>query len=376
MNMNSRVTILNVLIEEQPDKPNCRRKVFNLIRMNGRAYQRDNPQYAIETVSAVYPNACREYDEHWDDVENYELPTNSQEPYEILDWIGSGKYSDVFTAYKLPENELVAIKVLRPVRPQKYKREAKILSCLSGGPNIVKLHEIVQNPRTKQYSFVFEHVEETDVRALSSLSPNDICLYLYQLMRALQYAHSHGIMHRDVKPLNILWDRKEKKLRLIDWGLAEFYHPHERYNIHVASRNYKPIELLVDYQCYDYSIDIWSFGVTMAGLIFKKSPFFRGEDDVDMVGKIAEVLGKDALDAYCKKYDIPLTDEIQKTLLIARGKPRSWASLVKDGCRDLCTPEALDLLDKCIRYDHTTRITAEEALKHPYFDPVRDIAPK
>lgn len=338
----------------------------------GRAIQRENPSYALETVSKVYANACAEHGPDWDEVDNWELPHASPENYEILDWIGTGKYSDVFTAIKYPENIIVAIKVLKPVRMQKYNREAKILLDLKDGPNIVKLYEIVQNPKTLQYSFVFERIEDCEYTSFfPTMNSIDCCFYLFQLMRALQYAHSQGIMHRDVKPLNILYDKKKKMLRLIDWGLAEFYHPKQRYNIHVASRNFKPIELLVDYQCYDYSVDIWSFGVTMAGMVFKRTPFFRGNDDVDMVGKIAQVLGTDAFKAYLKKYDIPLPPSMQK--IIARGKPKPWSSFVTTDNQDLANDAALDLIDKCIKYDHTERITAEEALKHPYFDPVRNM---
>ena len=180
-------------------------------------------------------------------------------------------------------------------------------------------------------------------------------------------------MHRDVKPLNILYDQKQRKLRLIDWGLAEFYHPRERYHIHVATRQYKPIELLVDYQFYDYSLDMWCFGATMAGIVFGKAPFFSGSSDVDMIGKIANVLGRDALDAYLEKYDIPLTDEIEEALEKAPGPPQPWSSFIKEKRRALATDAALDLIDKCLRYDHTERITADDALKHPYFDAVRDL---
>lgn len=343
--------------------------------MTGRAVQRDNPEYAIETVSKVYPNACEERGEDWYEVDNWTLPRNPPDPYEIVDWLGSGKYSDVFTAYRNHDyTTLVAIKVLKPVRAQKYNREAKILANLKGGPNIVDLVEVVANPRTGQYSFVFEYIEEMDYQSLfASISPDETAFYLFQLMRALQFAHEHGIMHRDVKPLNIICDRRRRKLSLIDCGLAEFYRPRQRYNIHVASRNFKPIELLVDYQCYDYSIDIWSFGVTMASIIFKKMPFFAGRDDVDMISKITEVLGKDALLAYLNKYGIP-SQPIMKNGLIGRGKPRPWSSLVTEDTRALATPEALDLIDKCIRYDHTERITAAEALAHPYFDRVRTLS--
>ncbi|EAY16184.1 CMGC family protein kinase [Trichomonas vaginalis G3] len=336
----------------------------------GRAIQRENPKYNIETVSLVYANVNTEKGPKWYDVDNYELPRESPEPYLLVDWIGTGKYSDVFTAKK--GDTIVAIKVLKPVRLQKYNREAKILENLWNGPNIVKLKSVVQNPQTQQYSFVFEHVNGIGFdRMIKTTNDEDSRFYLFQLMRAIHYSHSQGVMHRDVKPLNVLYDRSKKKLRLIDWGLADFYIPKTRYSIHVASRNFKPIELLLDYQCYDYSVDIWSFGVTMASLIFKKDPFFRGSDDLDMVKKISSELGGDKLKQYMDKYGLPLPDGLPKTIF--KKKPKPLNSHINLGNQDLVSPEALDLLEKCLRYDHQERITAFEALKHPYFDPVRNI---
>ena len=74
-------------------------------------------------------------------------------------------------------------------------------------------------------------------------------------------------MHRDVKPHNIMIDHEKRELRLIDWGLAEFYFSEKDYNVRVASRYFKSPELLVDYQYYDYSLDIWSLGCTFAGMV-------------------------------------------------------------------------------------------------------------
>jgi casein kinase II subunit alpha len=98
-------------------------------------------------------------------------------------------------------------------------------------------------------------------------------------------------MHRDVKPHNIMIDHEKRQLRLIDWGLAEFYHPKMEYNARVASRCYKGPELLVDLLDYDYSLDLWSLGCMFAAMIFRVDPFFSGQDNYDQLVKITEVLG-------------------------------------------------------------------------------------
>lgn len=74
-------------------------------------------------------------------------------------------------------------------------------------------------------------------------------------------------MHRDVKPQNIIVNHHKKILKLIDWGLAEFYHMGQDYNVRVASRYFKGPELLVDYNYYDYSLDIWSTGAMFSSMV-------------------------------------------------------------------------------------------------------------
>jgi len=73
----------------------------------------------------------------------------------------------------------------------------------------------------------------------AAVTDMDVRCYMYQLLRALNYCHSKGIMHRDVKPGNVLINHNTKELRLIDWGLADFYHPGKEYPVRVATRFYK-----------------------------------------------------------------------------------------------------------------------------------------
>ena len=75
------------------------------------------------------------------------------------------------------------------------------------------------------------------------------------------FSHSNGIMHRDVKPGNIMFDPDNKVLKLVDWGLAEFYHPGEPYSLYGTTRPYKAPEQLVGMEFYDYSMDMWSVGM-------------------------------------------------------------------------------------------------------------------
>jgi casein kinase II subunit alpha len=77
-----------------------------------------------------------------------------------------------------------------------------------------------------------------------------------------------GIMHRDIKPHNIIVNPKSMELRVIDWGLAEFYFPNQEYSVKVASRFYKPPELLLNNTRYDYSLDIWSLGCIFAAMVY------------------------------------------------------------------------------------------------------------
>ena len=92
----------------------------------------------------------------------------------------------------------------------------------------------------------------------------------------LRFPHERGLVHRDIKPDNVMIDHKKRELRLIDWGLANFYFPGKEYSTHVATPKYKGPELLIGLRTYDYSLDIWCTGVVFGGMIFRDTPLFHG----------------------------------------------------------------------------------------------------
>lgn len=224
------------------------------------------------------------------------------------------------------------------------------------------------------------------------LSIYEIKYFLYHLLIALDSLHSQGIMHRDVKPRNVLITRNGNsssqipygKLLLIDLGLADFYLPGTRYNVRVASRHYKAPELLVGDKLYDYAVDLWGVGCILAGLLFRREPFFRGRDNVDQLAKIASVLGNsDLISFYCHKRRIRLTPDVERALLGPSSssselllsipqKRRSWIPFIPKGITyDKNYREGLDLLDNLLVYDHERRFTARETMAHVFFDEVR-----
>ena len=334
----------------------------------GKAIRRDN----VVSKSAVYTDVNDKKPKEYWDYENLQVSWGEQDDYEVVRKVGRGKYSEVFEGVRAQAvDQKCIIKILKPVKKKKIKREIKILQNLAGGINIISLLDVVREPQSKTPSLVFEYVNNTDFKVLyPNLTDYDIRFYLMELLKALDFSHSQGIMHRDVKPHNIMIDHEKRQLRLIDWGLAEFYHAGKEYNVRVASRYFKGPELLVDLQDYDYALDLWSLGCVFAGMIFRKEPFFNGHDNYDQLVRIAKVLGTQELHAYLNKYRIELDPHLEA--LVGRHSRKPWSKFVNADNQHLVTPEAIDFLDKLLRYDHQERITAKEAQKHPFFDPVRD----
>ena len=377
----------------------------------------------------AYPLGCSQRDPSYYNYDDYIYPprdinlVKTTSDYLLVRRLGSGKFSDVFEAVdvalerKLPTTQLnhqvdpralVVLKCLKPVSERKIRREVLVLSHCSHLPNLARLIGLVIPPSTDNTgptaipampALVLEHAgvasqwlchgpsissSSTTSSSSSYLSEYEIQYYLCHLLVALDALHSCGIMHRDIKPRNVLINRRNLQLAmdlgepsplmLIDLGLADFFLPQTRYNVRVASRHYKSPELLIGFEYYDYAIDMWGVGCILAGLLLRKEPFFRGMDNLDQLGKIIGVLGTSDLLNYMTKYKVELTPELRKVVakyVVRGGKKRSWASLLNESF-PMPGEHGLDLLDKLLVYNHEDRLTAKQALEHVFFDPVRD----
>ncbi|THW50026.1 Pkinase-domain-containing protein [Aureobasidium pullulans] len=309
----------------------------------------------LPSMARVYADVNQHMPRAYWDYDSVNISWGVLENYEVVRKIGRGKYSEVFEGINVVNYQKCVIKVLKPVKKKKIKREIKILQNLSGGPNIVGLLDVVRDSQSKTPSLIFEYVNNTDFRSLyPKFVDYDVRYYIFELLKALDFCHSKGIMHRDVKPHNVMIDHEKRKLRLIDWGLAEFYHAGTEYNVRVASRYFKGPELLVDFQEYDYSLDMWSLGAMFASMIFRKEPFFHGNSNSDQLVKIAKVLGTEDLFDYLDKYDIEL--DAQYDDILGRFPKKNWHSFVNADNQ---------------RFE---RLTAKEAMQHAYFSPVRQAA--
>eukprot|EP01133_Synstelium_polycarpum_P003653 gene3653-4197_t len=325
------------------------------------------PMRKERNVARVYANVNVHMPKNYYDYENFRLKWSSPDAYEIANKIGRGKYSEVFFGFDTTNDDReVVIKILKPIQKHKIQREIKILENLHGGPNIIPLLDTIRDPISKTKSLVFPFVNKTDVRELINyLKDGDLIYYMYELLKAIDYTHSKGIMHRDIKPHNIAIDHRNRKLYLLDWGLAEFYHPSKTYNIKVASRHYKPPELLVNMYDYDYSLDMWSLGCLFAGLILNRDPFFNGENNDDQMVKIVKVLGTEDFYKYLDKYGLDVDENLMHK--IKPSTKKNWEQFIPFENDDIAHPVAIDFLDKLLRYDPQERLTAKEAMNHPYF---------
>jgi len=188
----------------------------------------------------------------------------------------------------------------------------------------------------------------------------EVKLYIYQLFRSLAYIHSQGICHRDIKPQNLLLDPATGVLKLCDFGSAKILVENEPNVSYICSRYYRAPELIFGATNYTPKIDVWSTGCVMAELMLGQ-PLFPGESGIDQLVEIIKVLGTPT------REQIRTMNPNYMEHKFPQIKPHPFSKVFRKA-----SPDAIDLISRLLEYTPTQRLSAIEALTHPFFEELRD----
>ncbi|CAG5982124.1 unnamed protein product [Menidia menidia] len=287
--------------------------------------------------------------------------------YEPVAEIGGGAYGTVYKARDTESGKFVALKNVRVPTdqdglPVSTVREVALLKRLDqfDHPNVVRLMDVCATKRSDQetkVTLVFEHVDQDlktylDKAPAAGLSPDRVKDLMRQLLSGITFLHSNRVMHRDLKPENILVT-SGGQVKLADFGLARIYSCHMALTPVVVTLWYRPPEVLLQ-SSYATPVDIWSTGCIFAEM-FRRKPLFRGDSEMDQLGKIFEVIG------------LPPEEEWPTDVTVSRKNfPPLSARPITDFVPDI-NEQGAQLLLKMLTFDPLKRISALNALEHPYF---------
>ncbi|KAH8105342.1 Pkinase-domain-containing protein [Cristinia sonorae] len=286
--------------------------------------------------------------------------------YSKIEKVGECTYGVVYKARDVTTNEVVALKKIRLEAedegvPSTAIREISLLKELKDD-HIVRLLDIVHADQKLYLVFEFLDVDLKRYMDNGNKSGNPLSLeivkkFTHQLTLGLLYCHSHRILHRDLKPQNLLIDKYDN-LKLADFGLARaFGIPMRTYTHEVVTLWYRAPEVLLGSRHYSTAIDMWSVGCIFAEMVMRGHPLFPGDSEIDQIFKIFRVLGTPNEDVWPGVRQLP-DYKPSFPQWSAQDLGRHVPSLTEDG---------LDLLKLFLTYDTAKRISAKRALIHPYF---------
>uniref|UniRef100_A0A8C5DVA3 Mitogen-activated protein kinase 15 n=1 Tax=Gouania willdenowi TaxID=441366 RepID=A0A8C5DVA3_GOUWI len=298
-----------------------------------------------------------------------ELEEHISLKYVIKKRLGKGAYGIVWKAVDRQTGEIVAVKKIfdafrNRTDAQRTFREIMFLQEFGDHPNIVKLLNVIRAQNDKDIYLIFEYMD-TDLHAVikkgTLLKDIHKRYVMYQLLKAVKYLHSGNVIHRDHKPSNVLLDA-DCVVKLCDFGLARSLNQIQEdsqnppLTEYVATRWYRAPEILLGSTRYTKGVDMWSLGCILGEMLLGKA-VFPGTSTINQVEKIMSAI------PHPSPEDILAIKSEYGSAVVQRMLPQVP---LEDLLQPSVPPDALDLLKGLLVFNPDKRLTAEQALQHPY----------
>ncbi|KAK4232112.1 kinase-like domain-containing protein [Podospora fimiseda] len=283
--------------------------------------------------------------------------------FQQLEKLGEGTYATVFKGRNRQTGEYVALKEIHldseEGTPSTAIREISLMKELKH-ENIVALHDVIHTENKLMLVFEFmdgdlkKYMDTNGERG--ALKPGVIKSFMYQLLKGIDFCHKNRVLHRDLKPQNLLINNKGA-LKLGDFGLARaFGIPVNTFSNEVVTLWYRAPDVLLGSRTYNTSIDIWSAGCIMAEM-YSGRPLFPGTTNEDQIVRIFRIMGTPTERTWPGLTQYP---EYKTTWQMYATQPLSSILPQID-------PAGIDLLQQMLQLRPELRVSAEQALKHHWF---------
>lgn len=304
--------------------------------------------------------------------------------YQITSILGKGSYGIVCSAIntRIKGKPSVAIKKVsniftKEVLLKRAIRELKLMAYFKGHKNIINLLDLdLVYIRPYDGLYCFQELVEYDlskvIHSSVQFSEFHIQCFMYQILCGVKYIHSADVIHRDLKPGNILVT-SQGVLKICDFGLArginqKFMHYHysaQDITHYVATRWYRAPELILSRRKYGKPVDMWAVGCIL-GELYGRRPMFIGDNQLHQVTEICKVIGtpsRKVLLSYESSAAFDFFSSSKPSFLA-----KDWSELFPQACDD-----AINLISELVCWDSSKRLTVERALASPFFNKIRNV---